>query len=241
MLVFAHRGYSGKYPENTLLAFKKALEVGASAIELDVHLSKDRQLVVTHDYKLGRCVKGTGCVSDYTAKELSLMDAGSFKDPEFANEQVPTLVEVLDLVKHQCLLNIEIKKETLLKKKDYTDMVDALLKNLEDYGLEKIIFSSFNARVLKLLREKSPEAKIAFLNHYPELSLKIKAATAMQATAYNLSLQKAKIKQIQKLKASGFKVNAYTCKDLGSLELAKSLGLDGIFADNLEEAIGFFH
>ncbi|MEZ4816194.1 MAG: glycerophosphodiester phosphodiesterase family protein [Bdellovibrionota bacterium] len=112
MLVIAHRGYSEKYPENTLLAFQEAIKLRASAIELDIHLTKDNELVVTHDFKLGRCVQASGTVNTYTLSELTSMDAGSFKGSEFKNEKVPSLESVLSLINHQCPLNIEIKRNS---------------------------------------------------------------------------------------------------------------------------------
>ena len=72
---FAHRGFSGKYPENTMLAFKKALEAGADGIELDVQMTKDGQVVVIHDEKVDRTTNGTGLVRDYTLEELRKLDA----------------------------------------------------------------------------------------------------------------------------------------------------------------------
>ena len=70
MKIFAHRGYSGKYPENTILAFKKALDIGVDGIELDVHKTKDGKLVVIHDENIKRTFDGEGLIKDYTLKEL---------------------------------------------------------------------------------------------------------------------------------------------------------------------------
>ena len=77
-LNFGHRGFSGNYPENTLLAFSKAIEAGCDGIELDVHLTKDGEVVVIHDETVDRTTDGTGFVADYTLKELKSFDA-SFK------------------------------------------------------------------------------------------------------------------------------------------------------------------
>lgn len=74
MINFAHRGYSGLYPENTMLAFKKAIEIGASGIELDVHLTKDKEIVIIHDELLDRTTNGTGLVMDHTLKELKTLN-----------------------------------------------------------------------------------------------------------------------------------------------------------------------
>ena len=80
MKVFAHRGFSGKYPENTMLAFKKAAEVGCYGIELDVQLTKDDEIVIMHDETIDRTTSGTGYIRDYMYRELCLVDCyGKFE------------------------------------------------------------------------------------------------------------------------------------------------------------------
>lgn len=103
-LLIGHRGYSALYPENTMLSFKKAIEVGCTGIELDVRLSKDNRVVVIHDKNLERTTNGEGLVSEYTLKELKKLDAGR-------GEKIPTLEEVLDKIKDIKLL-IELKEDS---------------------------------------------------------------------------------------------------------------------------------
>lgn len=102
--LIGHRGYPALYPENTILSFKKAIEVGCVGIELDVRLSKDNKVVVIHDKSLERTTDGRGLVSDYTLKELKKLDAGK-------GEKIPTLDEVLDEIKDVKLL-IELKEDS---------------------------------------------------------------------------------------------------------------------------------
>ena len=83
MRVFAHRGYSGKYPENTMLAFREAEKVGADGIELDVQLTKDGQIVIIHDETLNRTTNGKGYVKDYTLAELKSLDASVIKGTDY--------------------------------------------------------------------------------------------------------------------------------------------------------------
>ena len=99
MQVFAHRGYSAKYPENTMAAFKAALKFNVDGIELDVHETKDGALVVIHDEKVNRTTNGKGYVKDYTLKQIKELDAGSWFNKNFKGEKIPTLKEVLQLVK----------------------------------------------------------------------------------------------------------------------------------------------
>jgi len=107
--VAAHRGFSGIYPENTMLAFEKAVELRPEFMECDVHMTKDNKVVVMHDEKLDRTTNGTGLIMDHTLEEIKKLDAGSKKDPKFAGVQVPTLEELLDLAKGKVAVCIEIK------------------------------------------------------------------------------------------------------------------------------------
>src|SRR3972149_9393656 len=108
VMVIAHRGFSGQAPENTLASFKKARELGSDMIELDVRFSKDGHMVVMHDDTLDRTTNGRGKVADYTLKELKQLDAGSWFAPQFSDERIPNLNEVLELAKGKILVNIEI-------------------------------------------------------------------------------------------------------------------------------------
>ncbi|AXF55531.1 glycerophosphodiester phosphodiesterase family protein [Salicibibacter kimchii] len=105
----AHRGYSREAPENTFAAFRRAIEKGASGIELDVHVSKDGELVVMHDDDVSRTTNGKGLVRDMTASELKRLDAGSWFGEPYRGEEVPFLEEVLHFVPPEVLINIEIK------------------------------------------------------------------------------------------------------------------------------------
>ena len=95
---FAHRGFSGKYPENTMLAFKKALEAGADGIELDVQMTKDGQVVVIHDEKVDRTTNGTGLVRDYTLEELRKLDASYIYAGQMGVNSIPTFEEYCEWV-----------------------------------------------------------------------------------------------------------------------------------------------
>ncbi len=242
VLVLAHRGYSGKYPENTLRAFREALALAAPAIELDVHLSKDLELVVTHDFMLGRCVKTSTpqSLSKFTAVELAKMDAGSFKGEEFKNEIVSKLSDILLLINHQCLLNIEIKEESLLDQSAYETMTAKLLSATQSYGLRDVVFSSFDPHALKVLRSQSKEARIALLDDRADQGPKIAEAKELNAEFYNVNLKRVTFEQVALLHQAGLKVLAYTAKTPADLELAQGLQVNGVFADNLEEALKFF-
>src|SRR3989442_1449681 len=95
-LVVAHRGASARAPEHTIAAFELAVASGADALELDVHLSKDGQPVVIHDFTLERTTDGSGLIAEHTVRALKRLDAGRWHDEAFRGQRVQTLAEVLE-------------------------------------------------------------------------------------------------------------------------------------------------
>ena len=106
----AHRGASGDYPENTLIAFEKALEIGVDEIELDLHSTVDGHLVVMHDATVDRTTDGTGGIGELTLAEIKALDAGRVFGEQFRDERVPTWEEALDLVQGRVGLNVHLKE-----------------------------------------------------------------------------------------------------------------------------------
>ena len=105
----AHRGFSGRYPENTMLAFEKALEIGAEGIEFDVHLSKDGELVIIHDELLDRTTNGSGLVAEHTLAQLRQLDASASFTGVYGVNPIPTLEEYFQLIQgKEMLTNIEL-------------------------------------------------------------------------------------------------------------------------------------
>jgi glycerophosphoryl diester phosphodiesterase len=109
-LIMAHRGASGYAPENTMAAFEKALEMGTEGIELDVHMTADGEIVVIHDHTVDRTSDGKGMVGALTLEEIREFDFGSWFDPKFKGQSIPTLRDVFELLEDwEGLLNIEVK------------------------------------------------------------------------------------------------------------------------------------
>ena len=111
--VVAHCGDLQNAPESTLPAFEQAIAKGAHAIEFDVHLTKDRKLVIHHDYYLGRTDNGRGYIGDFTLAELKALDAGGWFSTGFVGEEMPTLGEVLELGKGKIRFEIDMKGSSL--------------------------------------------------------------------------------------------------------------------------------
>lgn len=158
--IIAHRGASAKAPENTLAAFRMAVEQQSDGIELDVHLTVDGEVVVIHDANLGRTTNGTGSVHEKTIEELKQLDAGSWYGAEFAGERLPALSEVFELVGNRVLINIELKGPGLIRSK----LPGRVLEVVSKYGVEeRVIFSSFNPWLLRQIARQRPKARIGML------------------------------------------------------------------------------
>ena len=107
--VAAHRGNSKYYPENTILGFKEALKLNVDQLEIDLHMTKDGEIIMMHDHKVDRTTNGTGLVRDFTLEEIKKLDAGSWKGEEFAGTQVPTFVEFLELLKDYPEMTVNVE------------------------------------------------------------------------------------------------------------------------------------
>ena len=163
MKIWAHRGCSQRYPENTLLAFEKAAKIeGLTGIELDIQMTKDGHIVVCHDEKIDRTTDGTGELRNYTLEELKSfsIDAGNGR-----YEKIPTIEAVLDLLedrmKNGMKLNIELKNSRF----PYMGMEEKIIGLIHKRGLqEQVVYSSFSALSLQRVRELDPVTEIGILD-----------------------------------------------------------------------------
>lgn len=160
MLNFAHRGFKGKYPENTMLAFEKAVEIGADGIEFDVHLSKDGELVIIHDETLERTTDGKSLVCEKTLEDLKKLNASKLY-PDCEIQRIPTLREYFEFAKDkEIITNIELKNSII----DYEGIEEKVYRLIEEFGLaEKIIISSFNHESLVKFKNIDPNIKCGVL------------------------------------------------------------------------------
>ena len=159
-IVLGHRGASGYAPENTLEAFKLAMDMGADGFELDVHLSKDGELVVIHDETVDRTTDGTGFVGEMTLAELKALDASNHKEV-YKGAKIPTLAEVYDLIRDtNHIVNVEIKTDNIF----YPQLEEKVLALEKEKGMEgRIVYSSFNHYTVKKIRALAPDAQIGML------------------------------------------------------------------------------
>ena len=158
-IILAHRGYSGNYPENTMLAFQKAYEAGCDGIELDVQFTSDHEIVIIHDETINRTSHQKGAVKDFTYEELSKIDFSYKFDVPF--QKIPTLREYLEWVKDlDIITNIELK--TSIER--YPGIEEAVYSLLCEYNLQKkVILSSFNHESVLKMKELDSTLVCGFL------------------------------------------------------------------------------
>lgn len=155
--IVAHRGASGVAPENTFPAIDLALEAGAGYIEIDVHLTSDKQVVVIHDNTVDRTTEGEGKISELTLEEITKLEAGSWFDERFEGARIPLLEEVIERVNGKSKLLIEIKK----KKGQYEGIEDEVIGLIRKHdAVEWCEVQSFNDDVLEIIHKKAPEIKL---------------------------------------------------------------------------------
>lgn len=229
MKVWAHRGASAFAPENTMEAFKLAVEMNADGIETDVHLSKDNVLILMHDEKLDRTTNGTGYIKDYTYEELKQFNANYNKEGyEFCH--IPTLNELLQLCKDTgILLNIEVKTDMIW----YDEIERRIVELVKEYGVEdKVIYSSFNHYSLKKLKEVDPNAKVGLL--YMEGLYKIwNYAVDFEAYALHpVFLACFLDNYVSNCHKHNIAVNAWTVNKMEHMIWFKQQNADGIITDD---------
>ncbi|WP_419956189.1 glycerophosphodiester phosphodiesterase [Neobacillus niacini] len=154
--IFAHRGYSALFAENTMSAFIAAEKANADGLELDVQLTKDGEVVVIHDEKVDRTTSGSGFVKDYTFNELRKLNANK-KSAKI--EPIPSLIQVLEWMQsNQLVCNIELKNNLF----PYEGMEEKVIQLVRNYNLmDRIILSSFNHYSIVLCYRIAPEIETA--------------------------------------------------------------------------------
>ncbi|MEC0201719.1 glycerophosphodiester phosphodiesterase family protein [Paenibacillus lautus] len=160
-LCVAHRGFSGKAPENTRAAIQMAMdEPFVHWMEIDVQLTQDGVPVVIHDFSVDRTTTGKGKVKDLTWQQIRRMDAGEWKGRQFRGEQVPSLDEVLQLVKGRLKLNIELKTSGDM----YPGLEKAVLERIHAHRmLSDVVLTSFEPKALIKAKELDPEVKTGLI------------------------------------------------------------------------------
>ncbi|WP_020529385.1 glycerophosphodiester phosphodiesterase [Flexithrix dorotheae] len=238
--IIAHRGASGHAPENTLAAFSKALEMESDVIELDIHLSKDGEVVVIHDATVDRTTDGFGLVNELTLPALKKFDAGKWYGEDFTGEKIPTLKESLQLINGKAKALIEIK--TGSDGYIYTNIEKKTIEIVKELdAMDWCIIQSFEPYYLQTARKYSEEIEIQRLlfsdfSPFPFFSdTSLKAGDFVEHevryTAINphfMSLTKGKVATLHE---RGFKTFPYTVNKADEMKKLMAMGVDGIITN----------
>lgn len=233
--VWAHRGASAYAPENTIAAFRLAVEMGADGVELDVHESSDGKLMVIHDETVDRTSNGTGRVVDMTCEELKKLDFSNGFE-KYDGARIPTLKEVYGLLKNtELTINVEIKCDVVV----YWGIWDKLVELENEMGMNgRIHYSSFNHYVLMELRRIKPEATIGLLYSCglvdPWLYAEHLHAEAIHPH-YLLPLQAPGL--IEGCAQAGIAINPWTVNDVDAMKTLADKGINAIITNTPDVAL----
>lgn len=237
-LNIAHRGFSGRFPENTLLAFQEAERAGCDGIELDIHLTRDGVPVIIHDENIRRTTDGEGQVSSFTLGELQAFNASAAWKGEHPFQQIPTLEEYFQWVQGTRLItNIELKNSVI----DYPGLEEKAVALIRKFHLEeRIIFSSFNHLSIQRCKRIAPEITCGLLY---SCWLAGPGAYAVKTGAeclhpHFISLIPETLAEIRSQKV---RINAWTVNEETDMRRLIDEGIDGIitnFPDKLQALLG---
>ena len=227
VLPIAHRGASGVAPENTKIAFVKALDLGARAIEFDVQLTRDSVPIVFHDDTLERTTDGTGRIADTDFSVIAKLDAGSWFGPRFARAEVPTLEEVLSAIGPRAMLNVELKPDERVEK-----LVKHVITAVARFNLfESVVFSSFDPAAIRLMKKHVPEARLGILCVQDGVDEAFALADDVVAVSLNPARTIVTPELIGVAHERHLEVWAWTANTPQEIERLIAAGVDAIFSD----------
>jgi glycerophosphoryl diester phosphodiesterase len=223
MMIMGHRGAAALEPENTLRSIERAVEIGVDAVEIDVRLSKDRELVVIHDSTVDRTTNGSGPVSGYSLDDLKKLDAGG-------GQTIPTLQEVMELIGHKVKLVIELKEEETER------MVVELIKrnNLDD----NVYVISFWHELVKTVKVIESCIKTGVLL----VGCPVDTCVAIQASADALVMKYNFVNRhfVEMVHKDGLKVFVWNIDDRYLLKPYVDMGVDGIGSNDPRVLVEYF-
>lgn len=236
VMPIAHRGASAYSPENTLSSISKAIELGSKYIEIDVHMTKDGEVVALHDKTIDRTSNSRGHIQDYTLAELKEMDFGSWFGDKFKNERIPTLEEVLLKTGTNSMLIIELK----YGKEKYPQIEKKIISLVTRLGLSKhVIFKSFSFKILNTFQKLAPEVDRLYctfwgnnwftVDNFFRLSGIFENASFKYLQVHKYFLSKSLIKEAHD---RGIKVVVWDVHDKKTMTEFVELGVDFIESDN---------
>lgn len=227
--IFAHRGASKYAPENTLSAFELAVKQGAQAIEFDVKLTADRQVIIHHDRTLERTTNGSGEIWKQSLAALRKLDAGSWFSGAFQGEKIPTLDETFEEVGQKIFINVELTNYATLN----DGLVYEVAKIVKKRKLEsRIMFSSFSAKNLALARRLLPTVPCGYLLDGGAPWRKRLEGMFISMQAEHPWTEDATPEAVAKAHRKGRRMHVWTVNDADEMGRLRSIGVDGIFTDD---------
>ncbi|HVX43502.1 MAG TPA: glycerophosphodiester phosphodiesterase family protein [Mycobacteriales bacterium] len=240
MRIYAHRGASAYAPENTLASFALAKDLGAHFVELDVQRTKDGVLVVMHDDTPARTTDVTPdrsewTVGQFTLAELQALDAGSWKDPKYAGEQIPTLDQVLDLLEEKDLgLLLEAKSPDRFP--GLSGQIAAALRSRPQWmraGAERLVVESFDRDFLIEFRAVAPRITLGYLGLPNIVELPFLARFCDQINPHFPSVD---VDLVEAVHGHGMAVTPWTANEPADIERLRRIGVDGVITDAPDRA-----
>jgi glycerophosphoryl diester phosphodiesterase len=238
--IYGHRGSMGDFPENTLLSFQKAIDQGVEGLELDVHMTKDLEIVVIHDEMLDRTTDGTGYVKNLSLDEIKGFSAGvkyshfqNYEEALWSLERVPTLKEVLELLSpYDIELNIELKTNLI----SYEGIEEKVLSLVKKYGNNRnVIYSSFHLPTLIRMKRIDSSANIAWLLDQ-QITLAQDYIHSLELEGLHLSkdivlMDNGNLKEISK------NIRVWTVNDSNEINQLLDFGVNAIMTNFPEKAL----
>ena len=217
--IVAHRGYSARYPENTLAAFCAACDLGVDDVELDVRRTKDGRIVVLHDAALDRTTDGRGAVAEFTERELFRFSAGGWFSPEFNEERIPFLTEAFDCVRGRTELLIEIKE---------TGIEETVVALIREHEMQKQVSCiSFDQTAILTVRDLDRNIPVCFLTASCD-GWTPAALAARGIRGVNIEFHCLSEGLTDTLHSFGLTVNAWTVDEESDMERLQNMGVDAI-------------
>lgn len=220
MLKIGHRGAKGYEPENTLIAFEKAIHLGVDGIELDVHLSSDNELIVIHDETVDRTTNGKGEVNQLSLKELKALKIEN-------TAEIPTLTEVFDLVNQRCFINIELKG--IGTPKPVIQLIAHYISE-KNWDYNHFLISSFDWKMLEETHSLDPKIKIGVLTE-ESIDNALAFAKNINAFAINPYYKLLSKENVILMQQNGFEIYPWTVNSENAIQKIKTFNVNGIISD----------
>ena len=226
MNIVAHRGFSGRYPENTAVAFREALALDVEMVEFDVHLARDESLIIIHDATVDRTSDGTGQVAELSLQEIKRLDAGSWMAHQFQGERFLTLREILNLVGGKTRLNVHIKAYD----HDRDRLVPLVVRELERHDVLSSCFVAADQESIILVKQFQPELATCNLSTTPRETY-INRSLAVSCKILQPGNQQVDKAFVEEAHRHGFEVNPFYADDESEMRRLIACGVDGILTN----------